>query len=240
MAVSASALRELHRIHRQLTDLRERAERGPKQIRARETNLTRLSEDLARLQAEAKSARVKSDQKQLLLKSSEDKIENLKAKLNACSTNREYQALKDQIAADQMAGSVLADEILESLEKLDEFQKMVGEAQKNIVAAKEELAKVQETVRQQAQGLDTDIKRLEGELREAESGLPADFRQAYDRVVKSKQDDAMAEVQGDVCGGCYQQLTPNMLSELSMSHVAFCRNCGRLIYVPEDKKPAAR
>ena len=63
MSVSASALRELHRIHRQLTDLRERADRGPKQIRARETNLTRLNEDLARLQAEAKSARVKSAKK---------------------------------------------------------------------------------------------------------------------------------------------------------------------------------
>jgi len=240
MAVNASALRELHRIHRQLTDLRERSERGPKQIRAREANLTRLNEELAKLQAEAKAARVKSDQKQLLLKSSEDKIENLKAKLNACGTNREYQALKDQIAADQMAGSVLADEILESLEKIDEFQKTVGEAQQKIAVAKEELAKVQETVRAQAEGLDSEIKRLEAELREAESVLPADFRQAYDRVVKSKQDDAMAEVQGNCCGGCCQQLTPNMLSELSMSHVVFCKNCGRVIYVPEDRTPAAR
>lgn len=240
MAVNASALRELHRIHRQLTDLRERSERGPKQIRARETNLTRLNEELAKLQAEAKAARVKSDQKQLLLKSGEDKIENLKAKLNACGTNREYQALKDQIAADQMAGSVLADEILESLEKIDEFQKTVGEAQQKIAVAKEDLAKVQETVRAQAEGLESEIKRLEAELHEAESTLPADFRQAYDRVVKSKQDDAMAEVQGDCCGGCCQQLTPNMLSELSMSQVVFCRNCGRVIYVPEDRTPAAR
>ena len=46
---------------------------------------------------------------------------SLKAKLNAAASNREYQALKDQIAADQMAGSVLADEILEALEKIDEL-----------------------------------------------------------------------------------------------------------------------
>ena len=240
MAVVASVLRELHRIHRQLTDLRDRSARGPKQIQAREANLAKLNEDLTRLQAEAKAARMRSDQKQLLLKSGEDKIENLKAKLNACGTNREYQALKDQIAADQMAGSVLADEILESLEKIDEFVPMVAEAQKKIAASKSELAKAQETVREQALGLDSEIKRLEAELREVESGLPADFRQAYDRLVKSKQEDAMAEVQGDFCGGCYQQLTPNMLSEISMSQVIFCKNCGRIIYVAEDRKPATK
>ena len=239
MAVTAGALRELHRIHRQLTDLRERFERGPKQVAARETNIIRLTDELGKVQAEAKAARVRSDQKQLLLKSGEDKIQNLKAKLNACSSNREYQALKDQIAADEMAGSVLADEILESLEKLDEYQIAVAEAQKKITGAKEELAKVQLTVREQAGLLEADIKRLEAELKVAEGALPLDFREGYLRVVKSKGDDAMAEVQGDFCGGCYRQLTPNMLSELSMALAIFCKNCGRLIYLPENRSPGS-
>ena len=47
----------------------------------------------------------------------------------------------------------------------------------------------------------------------------------------------MAEVQGEFCGGCYQQLTPNNMAELSMAVAIFCRNCGRLIYLPEDRTP---
>ncbi len=117
MSYTAEALRELHRIHRQLTDVRERFERGPKQVRAREANLTRLGEELTKIQADVKAARVRADQKQLLLKSGEEKIKGLKAKLNAATSNREYQAIKDQIAADEMANSVLADETLEALEK---------------------------------------------------------------------------------------------------------------------------
>jgi len=237
MAVTATTLRELHRIHKQLHDLRERFERGPKQIKARETNLARLADELSKLQSEGKAARMRADQKQLLLKSGEQKIEDLKTKLNQCSTNREYQALKDQIAADQMANSVMADEILEALEKIDEYQVLIGEAQKKINSAKEELTKSQETVRQQAEGLQGDIARLEAELREVEATLPAEFRDTYLRVVRSKQDDAMAEVQGDFCGGCYCQLTPNQLSEVSMAKAVFCKNCGRLIYAPEDRTP---
>ncbi|MBI3837065.1 MAG: phospholipase [Planctomycetia bacterium] len=238
MAVTASALRELHRIHRQLTDLRERKERGPKQIRAREANLARLADELTKLQADHKAARVRSDQKQLLLKSGEDKVESLKVKLNAAASNREYQVLKDQIAADQMAGSVLADEILEAMEKIDELAAQIAEQQKKIAVSKEELAKAQQSVLEQAELLETDLKRLEAQLREAEAALPTDFRENYQRVVNSKQDDAMAEVQGDFCGGCYQQLTPNSMAELSMSVAIFCRNCGRLIYLPEDRTPS--
>ena len=229
MAVSAAALRELHRIHRQLTDLRDRKDRGPKQIKAREANLARLGEELSKFQADHKAARVRSDQKQLLLKSGEDKVESLKVKLNAAASNREYQALKDQIAADQMAGSVLADEILEVMEKIDELAAVVAEQQKKINASKEEFAKAEQAVRDQAGQLGTEVKRLEAELAQAESGLPADFRINYQRIVNSKGEDAMAEVQGEFCGGCYQQLTPNDMSELSMAIAIFCRNCGRLI-----------
>ncbi len=239
MAVTAGALRELHRIHRQLSDLRERKERGPKTIRAREANLSRLAEELARLQADHKAARMRSDQKQLLLKTGEEKILGLKVKLNAAASNREYQALKDQIAADQMAGSVLADEILEALEKIDELAAQIVEQQQKNAAAKEELSKAEQALRDQAGILDTDIKRLEAELGRAEDALPADFRAEYQRVVNSKHEDAMAEVQGEFCGGCYRQLTPNNLAELSMALAIFCRNCGRLIYLPEDRSPSA-
>ena len=235
MTVTAAALRELHRIHRQLTDLRERKDRGPKQIKAREANMARLADELAKLQADHKAARVRSDQKQLLLKTGEEKVEGLKVKLNAAASNREYQALKDQIAADQMAGSVLADEILEAMEKIDELAGHIAEQQQKIAQAKEELAKAQQAVRDQAGILDGDIKRLDAELQKAEAALPDEFRANYQRLVNSKHEDAMAEVQGEFCGGCYQQLTPNNLAELSMSLAIFCRNCGRLIYLPEDR-----
>ncbi len=235
MTVTAAALRELHRMHMQLSDLRDRIQRGPKQIRAREAAIAQLSEELARLEADHKAARVRSDQKQLLLKTGEQKIEDLKAKLNAAASNREYQALKDQIAADQMAGSVLADEILEIMEKIDELAGLVQAQQAKIATAKQELSKTEQAVRDQAGQLDTDRKRVEVELATAEKALPDDFCVQYRRVVNSKSEDAMAEVQGEVCGGCFVQLTPNDLAELSMARGISCRNCGRLIYLPEDR-----
>ena len=240
MSVTTIALRELHRIHQQLADLRERLDRGPKQIKARETNVARLEADSAKAQADAKAAKVHADQKQLLLKSGETKIEDLRRKLNAASSNREYQALLEQIAADEMANSVLADEILEAFEKVDEAQAVIVQAQEKIAKGKEELAKAQQAVREQQGRLEADVARLEGELRHAEATLPAEFRDAYNRVVKSKGSDAMAQVEGESCGGCFQQITANTYNSLYMGRAVFCQSCGRLLYLPEDRSPGTK
>jgi predicted nucleic acid-binding Zn-ribbon protein len=240
MAFTAVALRELHRIHRQLSDLRERLERGPKQIKARQAALAAAEERLAKTQAETKAARIAVDQKQLLLKSGEGKIIDLKVKLNACSTNREYQALREQILADEMANSVLADEILEAMEQVDQLKQAIGEADQQVVKVKEESAKVQQAVRSQEESLLTDVRRLEEELRVAESGMPAEMRDVYNRVVKAKGEDAMAQVEGESCGGCHQQLTPNIMSQLAGATVVFCKTCGRMLYFPEDRTPGRK
>src|SRR5215475_16009285 len=147
MSVTATALRELHRIHIQLSDLRERLDRGPKAIRSRTAAVAQAEEQVSKLQGELKAAKVALDQKQLQLKSGEGKIGELKVKLNQANTNREYQALRDQIAADEMANSVLADEILEAMEKLDGLKAHVPEHEGRVAKAKDELAKTQQKVR---------------------------------------------------------------------------------------------
>src|SRR5438045_699449 len=58
MSFTAAALRELHRIHRQLADLRERLDRGPKQIKARQGAVTTAEERLAKVHADFKASRV--------------------------------------------------------------------------------------------------------------------------------------------------------------------------------------
>lgn len=234
MSITAEALRELHRIHTQLGDLRERLARGPKQVAAREANVKRLEEALAKAQADAKATRVSADQKQLTLKSGEAKIADLQVKLNGCKTNREYQALKDQIAADQMANSVLADEIIEGLDKIEEMQRLVVEAQQHLAQGKEELAKTKSAVEGQLASMQGDVTRLEAELAVAEAKLPDDFREAYQRVAKVKGSDAMAPIENESCGGCNQRVTPQRLNELKLQRVVVCTSCGRLLYLPED------
>jgi predicted nucleic acid-binding Zn-ribbon protein len=235
MNVDAGALRELHRIHRQVTDLRQRLDQGPKQVKASEGNLKRFEDDAARLKEAVKQVKLGAAQKELQLKERENRIRDLRIKLNACGTNREYQALMEQIAADEKANSVLSDEILEMLEKVEMQQAQAAEAGSKVAKTREELDKTRARVADEQRALEVELARASSELKRVETTLPADLRKDFDRIAKARGEDAMAQVEGEVCGGCYQTLTPQMLNQLALGQAVFCKSCGRLLYLPEDR-----
>ena len=91
-----------------------------------------------------------------------------------------------------MANSVLQDEILESLEKLDGFTKAIAEADQRVAKAKEELAKTKQTVQATHESLIGDYNRLDAELKVIEKTLPIDFLEIYSRMARSRGSESMA------------------------------------------------
>jgi uncharacterized protein len=233
MSVTAAALRELHRIHQRLADLRDRLERGPKQVRAREANVVQLEAKLTEAKDRAKQMQMALDRKNLDLKAGEQKVVDLRVKLNGASSNREYQAFLEQIAAAEMASSVLSDEILEGMEKVDQLHLATKEADKNLTSGKQEMQKAKEAVESSAATIRSEVAALEAELVQAESALPPDLKSDYERVVRSKGADSLAAADDGVCVGCGQQITLNMQNELRLSKLVFCKSCGRLLYLSE-------
>ncbi|TWU25974.1 zinc ribbon domain-containing protein [Bythopirellula polymerisocia] len=233
MSVSATVLRELHRIHTQLGDLNERLSRGPRQVQARQSNVTLQETALSTAQDKVLQTKKAIDQKQLDLKSSENKILDWKVKLNTASSNREYQTFTEQIAAAEMANSVMADEILEAMEKADQLSLEVKEVEKALAAVKNDLATFRDSVTAEGELIKGDISRLEAELAEVEKKLPATLKDEYQRVIRGKGADGMSPVEDMVCQGCGKTITLNMQNDLLLSKPIFCINCGCLLYLTE-------
>jgi len=232
--VSTEILQTLHRILRQLTDLGKRLERGPQQIRNSDGYTKHCEGLLAVAEEDVTKAKMAADAKHVQLKSGEGKVEELKVKLNTASSNKEYQSLKDQIAALEMANSVLDDEILESWEKIEELKEKVDEAKKVVEAAQKKAQAVHQEVEEQEPLIRGDIERLQGELKATEDGLPVDFREIYNRVIRQKGEDGLASVDNQICTGCYQQVPLNVCNQILLEVPSFCQTCGRLLYMPEN------
>jgi predicted nucleic acid-binding Zn-ribbon protein len=238
VAIATGTLRTLHRMHRQLEDLGGRLAAGPRRVAVLKGAVTTAEAGLQQAQDAVKQARLTADKKQLELKSAESKIRDLESKLNACKTNREYQTLREQIAADQMATKVLEDEILEALERVDALKPVVPAAEKAIEEVRRRLAADEETVRAEAAQLEEEVDRIRRELQVQELELAETLREKYDRVVRHKGADGMASVDGQSCGGCHQQITTQMVSDLLAGKIVTCRGCGRLLYTPATASPA--
>jgi predicted nucleic acid-binding Zn-ribbon protein len=114
----------------------------------------------------------------------------------------------------------------------------VPAAEAEIETAKKLLAEADTKVKAESGRLEAEVARIRGDLQTAEKDLADDVREKYDRVVKQKGADGMSTVDGPTCGGCYQQLTGNMLSDVLLGRIIICRSCGRLLYLPESSTSA--
>lgn len=232
--VSVETLRTLHRIHRQLTDLRERLQRGPRKVVAREANAKRQETELDRVRDEAKAIRLTIETKSSQLKGSEAKLAELRVKLNQAKSNTEFQAFKDEIAAKEAAKSVLEDEILEAMERSEAHRTTLDEAEANLQKARDEAQKSRVEFQDIEPRLQADIQRLQKELVVVEEGLPPELHDGYQRVVRVRGENALAPViEGQFCGACNHQLRLNTLNDLILQRPRFCDNCGALLYVAE-------
>jgi predicted nucleic acid-binding Zn-ribbon protein len=234
MIISVDVLRELHRIHRQVGDLKSRLTRGPKLVEAGQLAVQRGEQNLAAAKELLKQARKESADQQLQLREREAKIVDVQRKLNECKTNIEFKTLKDQIDAEKQASSVLEDEILDKLEKIDQLQSHVHEAEQKLAKNREGLAKTQSRATGEHAGLQDELARVSQVLAQTEVQLPDEIRVEYDRIVKARGEEAMAPVDGECCGSCFTVLTAQTMNLLHLSRLVFCKSCGCLLYLPEE------
>ncbi|MBN2578894.1 MAG: phospholipase [Pirellulales bacterium] len=238
--IDLEILRTLHRLHRQLSDVRERLDRGPKQIKAAEANAAHRQTLLEQARTDEKAFRVALDQKQLQFKGAEVQVKDLEIKRNTAQSNREYQLLTEQIQATRMANDVLADEILEALDRTEQYKDRIRQAEAELSAAKGKLDKVQTAFCSEEPQLKEKMKQLETELKTAEESLPPEIREPYRRVVRQRGEDALASVENQSCSGCHQKIPLNTYSLILVGQPIFCKTCGRMLYTPEGHVREAR
>ena len=231
--ISTRLLRTLHRIHRQRNDLDGQIARGPRQIKAGEALVAKAASDTQTVKDSLRNANLISDEKQLQLKSREAQIDQLQTKLNSAASNREFDLLKDQIAADKQANSVLSDEILEAMEAIDGLEIQLNDAVNEFEKQENEQQTRIAEVEVKTTDLQSELERVNAELEQSEKEIPSEMMVEYRRIIKAKGEDALAPVEDGSCGGCYQVLTTQYIDRLRLSVLIRCPSCNAFLYLPE-------
>ncbi|MFP6753595.1 MAG: hypothetical protein VB855_18065 [Pirellulaceae bacterium] len=233
MTLTTENLQKLHRLHQQVTDLRDRMERGPRQLTAKGNELAGVKQVETDLKEQATRKQMEADEKQLAGREREANIEDLRAKLNACSSNEVYASLVKDIESNQEVVSQIDDQILALLEELEELEQKMAKAAGHRDEVSTTLAQLQGEVELSQKQLSEELDRVQGELKETESQLPEDFRQDYNHMAETRGEGALASVENECCSGCHQRITAQMINELYLSKPVFCKSCGCLLYLPE-------
>jgi hypothetical protein len=133
--------------------------------------------------------------------------------------------------ADTVANSVLEDEILDALEKVDAAQIAIKKIEGELAHAKVDETRVAAEISAAQPGFQARQAELQKAIVNAEARLPENMIVQYRRLAQAYGAGALAEVDGTTCSSCYVSLPAQMVMQVRDGQVLFCKTCGRLLYM---------
>ena len=229
-------LERIHQLQTRLGDLNGRLRRGPMVLKTQEKNIQKQSEVLAKINAEHHKLLTEAKSKEKEVAANDQAILKRKAQLRESKTNKEYQALEIQIKADEVARSVLDDEALEAIDKAEKYVVNIAPAEAELKKLQELFESTKKKFLEDKPKIEADIVKFDVLLKEEEVKLPRDYREVYDRLIRSVGGaEALAVVENQkYCGGCNYQIPINSLALILQKKPVTCSSCARLLYLPAD------
>lgn len=234
MSALNSLVKGLHEKLLHITELENQIARCPRLIQNADQMVVAANRDLEICRETIKQRRKDVDGKQLQQREREDKLKNLEGKMHSSKNNREFQTLKEQIAADSQANSVLSDEIFEILEEIDALQANTVTLADKIKFAEAEREKVHASIDKRLVDLKVELEKAKESLLGMEQQLSPEMKTDYRRLVDTRGADGLSEIDAQSCGGCYFKVTPRVIDRLRMGQPCLCSSCGRLLYNAAD------
>ena len=181
---------------------------------------------------ELKSFQVGMDNKELELKGIEGEIDKFKVQLNQIKNNKEYSALKSEIGLKEADKSIIEDEVLKMLDGLDGERNKVNELKNDVKQDEIKLSQLTKAIEDDIKSIDEEIKtvvaRRDGLVETLEKGPKHHFQ----RLIKSTDGVAIAEVLNNACQRCFYTVPPQTINQLlSGKELVFCLSCGRILYL---------
>jgi uncharacterized protein len=219
------------KIHRALQEL---AQIAPE----RET--LRSNASTTQVQLDAAKTRVKhieSERKQrdLEVEAKKSQIEKYANQQLQTRKNEEYKALAHEIEMAKETIFKIEDAEIVLMEQAEVAQKEVARANGEANEAKK-LADSQITeLGQREENFKKELAALQSSRAELASAVDEVARSRYDRILKSKGDNAVVGIDHGVCGGCHMKLQQQLIVMCqAQQELVTCSSCGRILYYTRD------
>jgi predicted nucleic acid-binding Zn-ribbon protein len=161
--------------------------------------------------------------------------DDLRTKLNSIKKQAEYDALRNEIAHNNVAVSKLEEETLDLMQKVENDEADIKAREEEVAKLKADVAALQAQIEAQAAEGRASLAEIEAAIAGAEAIIPDDIRHQYQRVIKQRGADAMAPVEDGACHGCYVAVTSQKINDLiNAETLVFCQICGRILYLAEQ------
>jgi predicted nucleic acid-binding Zn-ribbon protein len=228
---------ELQKIDLILKKIEEGKDRFPKEIRKLDEKQSIEKEKIQKERERIESLEKERRQKEKHLSTEQEKIKRAEGRMFEVKTNKEYQALLNEIEAIKEQTSREEEEVLQILEEIDEVRKDLSKREKEVTTTLDKIGKEKKKIQEKMEQ-DDRLWKEQKERREVLSKqLESNLFKLYSRLKEKRQGVGVVNVKHETCQGCFVNIPPQMFIEVQKHNTIIrCPNCNRILHWEGDGK----
>jgi len=212
--------RELARLPRELAQRREGLDQ-------KAAELDGLNERVRTLRAGLKEIEDMTTQARQRVRKLEGESQKSKSDVALLAAyDHEIRSLKRRISQDEEDG-------LQIVEEIEGVEREIGERREQLSAARTVFEEYRENVANETNQAEERLARLRSDLETRTSGqIPPNYLTLYRSLLARREGEALAELDGQFCQGCYVEIPKNLAVRLARGiELVQCPSCDRILYV---------
>ena len=227
-----NSLSKLQTIDSEIYGLRAEKESKPLEIKELETSFEEKKQHLAALEKKLIDLQKQRKDKELELASKEEGVKKLQTQLYSLKTNKEYQAMLQQIDDSKADASVIEDKILELFDQSDSVKTETEQEKQRLKEEEKSFLDRKKKIEDRIKEIDERLAQLEAQRTQLTPDIEPKILAQYERILLNRDGLAIVSVKDNTCKGCNMFVPPQVINLIKMyERIVTCEVCNRILYI---------
>ncbi len=203
---------------------------------AKEREIQSKKQEVASLAAACAEKEKERQEKERFLQDEGKKAMDKRMRMNRIKNAKELQALQREIDQIKQSNGDLEEDLLRVLEEIDRIKAELKAKEEEAATMQEEWQQRQEELQSKISGIDQLVAKAYTLRKTIAAQIGGELISRYELIFARRGGNAVVEVDGGICQGCYMNIPPQLWNEIIKSEkVNLCPSCQRILYY----KPSA-
>ena len=226
---------QLQRVDSTIDLLLKRRDGYPHRIGALEDELKKTEQELTAEQERRSELEKEQRHFERELQNANHELDKHNKRLFEVKTNKEYQALLQEIEVQKNRIEEFESQILERMTALDDLAETIKGFEAEFGKKKDDTSQKIEECKSGLASVENELAIQQREREKLLSDADAKLIKNYERVRKKNKGFAVVPVQKEACGGCFERLPPQRINEIRRNDgLIHCENCGSILVWDEE------
>ena len=233
MNTKLQKLIDFQQLDSKISQLQERAHGIPESIEELNGTLADSRTELEEAEALLGEENFRRRDLELEVEALRETLSKYRSQLMEVKTNKEYQAVLQEIASAEGEIAKKEDQILEGMMAIEEKEPLAKKARREFQQKEKEILQKSSELEKFASEAQAQVDDLQQEKSQLQAQIPEGLRQQYERIATVRNGLALAEAKDQSCQACHVRLRPQLFAEVRTNQeIITCENCNRFLYWP--------